>query len=281
MIRTMPSFPHDGACPIHHRWLLHARLAPWIAPLLESLNRYGQPHDFRLAAKMAAGWEFNTLAKPLHILAALDRNPGKTIIFLDVDCVVRGDLSPFANLHGDIALNITVQKQRGRGIWMRARAGTLVIKANSRARRFIEAWRDQCASATFGEDDETALSRTIIAYGDVTIQQLDRKWRSLAGDKAPDAIIIHDSASRSLPKVRSAVIWISRLMGRRSPAPLTPDPAGSKIQTRMSHASIDPHRQRPQNANSPGDPPRGPIAYPLPTQGTSGSSNTPTPHTDE
>jgi hypothetical protein len=158
----------------------------------------------------------------------MTRHPDRVIIFIDVDCIVTGDLSPFANLQGDIALHIAIQKQRGRGIWLRARAGTLVLKPNARARKFVQSWIEQCQQATFGEDDETALARTILTETGATIQQLDRKWRSLAGDKAPDAIIIHNSASRSLPKVRSAVIWISRLMGRRSPAPI--DPRSGRLQ---------------------------------------------------
>jgi hypothetical protein len=146
----------------------------------------------------------------------MGRSPDRVVIFIDVDCIVQGDLSPLADLHGDVALNIAVQRKRGRGIWMRARAGTLVVKPNSRARRFVELWRDHCASAEYGDDDETALSRTIIEVSDVTIQQLDRKWRSLAGYERPEDVIIHDSASRGMAKIRGIVRLISRLTGRRS-----------------------------------------------------------------
>jgi hypothetical protein len=63
---------------------------------------------------------------------------------------------------------------------MRARAGTLVLKPNQRARRCVEIWAQHCENAGPGEDDETALARAILSTSVATIQQLDRKWRAMA-----------------------------------------------------------------------------------------------------
>ena len=188
--------------------------ARWLPSLTASLDAHGLPHDFVMTYKLTSGWEANTRVKPMHILDAMSRHPSSVIIFLDVDCLVRGDLSPLANLHGDVALNLTIQRQRGRGIWLRARAGTLVMKPNLRARQFVHSWIDHCQQATYGEDDETALSRTLISHSDVTIQQLHPRWRATAGSLKPDDIIIHDSASRGLPKVRNLTRGLIRLLSQ-------------------------------------------------------------------
>jgi hypothetical protein len=42
----------------------------WLIPLVASLDRQGQPHDFVLAEKAGTMWETNTMAKAAHILAA-------------------------------------------------------------------------------------------------------------------------------------------------------------------------------------------------------------------
>jgi hypothetical protein len=189
--------------------------AHWLPPLIASLDAHAQPHDFLLVPKTFRGWEANTRVKPMYISDAMSRHPSSVIIFLDVDCLVRGDLSPLASLHGDVALNITIQRQRGRGIWLRARSGTLVLKPNFRTRYFVHSWIDHCRRATYGEDGETALSRTIISDTDASIQQLHPRWRAPAGSLNPDDMIIHDSASRHLPKVCSATRWIARHLTRR------------------------------------------------------------------
>jgi hypothetical protein len=69
--------------------------------------------------------------------------------------------------------------------------------------------------AELGANVATVAHR-LIEVSDVTIQQLDRKWRSLAGYERPEDVIIHDSASRGMAKIRGIVRLISRLTGRRS-----------------------------------------------------------------
>ena len=78
----------------------------WLIPLVASLDRLGQPHDFVLAEKAGQMWETNTMAKAGHILAAMDRHPDEVIVWLDVDCIVHGDLSPLADIRGDVAFRM-------------------------------------------------------------------------------------------------------------------------------------------------------------------------------
>jgi hypothetical protein len=60
------------------------------------------PHDIVEVPKLPGTWEANTMAKPAHLLAAMDRHPDKVIVLLDVDCRVLGDLTPLAGIEGDV-----------------------------------------------------------------------------------------------------------------------------------------------------------------------------------
>ena len=88
----------------------------WLIPLVASLDRLGQGHDFVLAEKAGTMWETNTMAKAAHILAAMDRHPDEVIVWLDVDCIVHGDLSPLADAveqHVNPPYRATAVRQQG------------------------------------------------------------------------------------------------------------------------------------------------------------------------
>jgi hypothetical protein len=115
--------------------------APWIVcawhtpdyrhradKLIASLNTAGAPHDIVEVAKLPGSWEDNTMAKPAQLLAAMDRHPNKAIIFLDVDCEVLGDLSPLADITGDVGFFVRTKYRRSGGIRFGARSGTVVVR---------------------------------------------------------------------------------------------------------------------------------------------------------
>ena len=96
----------------------------WLIPLVASLDRLGQAHDFVLAEKAGQMWETNTMAKAAHILAAMDRHPDEVIVWLDVDCIVHGDLSPLADIRGDVAFRMHSKFRRHhKGARFRAQSG--------------------------------------------------------------------------------------------------------------------------------------------------------------
>jgi hypothetical protein len=101
----------------------------WLIPLVASLDRFGQAHDFVLAEKAGTMWETNTMAKAAHILAAMDRHPDEVIVWLDVDCIVHGDLS---------------------------QSGTMVFRPTLEARQFVEFWKQASERAPYGEIDQSS-----------------------------------------------------------------------------------------------------------------------------
>ena len=97
----------------------------WVVPLVASLDRLGQAHDFALAEKAGQMWETNTMAKARHILAAMDRHLDEVIVWLDVDYIVHGDLSPLADIRGDVAFRMHSKFRRHhKGARFRAQSGT-------------------------------------------------------------------------------------------------------------------------------------------------------------
>jgi len=125
----------------------------WVVPLVASLDQFGQSHDFVLAEKAGQMWETNTMAKARHILAAMDRHPDKVIVWLDVDCIVHGDLSPLADIRGDVAFRMYSKFRRHhKGARFRAQSGTMVFRPTAEARQFVEHWKRASENAAVRRD---------------------------------------------------------------------------------------------------------------------------------
>lgn len=173
----------------------------WWDRLRKSLEAIGAPHDFVEREKVDSGWEANTMRKPHEILAAMDRHPDTTIIFLDVDCTIAGtyaDLVELAAIPGDVGFRVrTGQRRRAQKPFCRVRSGTVVIRPTNRARAFIEAWRKAGAEMhRYSVDQDTML----LALGRVpglTITCIDNRFCVAPRDAAvPNPVIVHDWASK-------------------------------------------------------------------------------------
>jgi hypothetical protein len=129
----------------------------WLIPLVASLDRLGRLHDFVPAEKAGHMWETNTMAKASHILAAMDRHPDEVIVWLDVDCVVHGDLTSLADIRGDVAFCMPSKFRRHhKGTRSRAQSGTVVFRPTLEARQFVELWRQASERAPYGEIDQSS-----------------------------------------------------------------------------------------------------------------------------
>jgi hypothetical protein len=129
----------------------------WLVPLVASLDRLGQAHDFVLTEKAGQQWETNTMAKARHILAAMDRHPDRVIVWIDVDCIVHGDLSPLADIRGDVAFRMHSKFRRHhKGARFRAQSGTMVFRPTPEARQFAECWKRASQRAPYGEIDQSS-----------------------------------------------------------------------------------------------------------------------------
>ena len=142
--------------PSHRVRLAHPDYRAWAFKLITSLDDRGIPHDIVEVPKLPGSWEANTMAKPAHLLDAMDRHPDKVIVFLDVDCRVRGDLSPLAEIGGDVGFYLRTKWRRSGGMRFGARSGTVVVRPTAGARAYVEAWIAAAAEAPWGNVDQAA-----------------------------------------------------------------------------------------------------------------------------
>ena len=203
----------------------------WETKLRESLIRHAQPHDLVPVEKdPAACWEATTMRKAREVLKALNRHPAKTVIFIDVDCCVEGDLSPLTRLRADVAFFFHPRRRRSGHAKAHIRSGTMVFKPTAEARRFVERWVAISDRPEYGDVDQDALLLAIDTPG-VLFEQLDVKWCCTKSDRCSSPVIVHDSASKSLPKISSSkrrlVHFAKRLFGQE-PYLLLPQPAAAE-----------------------------------------------------
>jgi len=191
----------------------------WWQQLRWQLEALAVPHDFVERPKGPGGWEANTLRKPAEVLAAIDRHPGKTIIFLDVDCSVSGKagLARLAQITGDVAFYVRTKWRRSGGHRLGPRSGTLVLRPTPAARAFVTAWLAESRQAPRWAVDQTALAVALGRCPGVAIEFLDVSYCAVPADRCPDPVILHDSASRDQPKAGRLQRWINRLAGPRVP----------------------------------------------------------------
>jgi len=187
----------------------------WLPPLFKSLEAYSIPHDFVEVSKEKC-WEANTLQKAKQILLALDRNPSRTLIYLDVDCTIRGDISPLANIKGEIGINLNGRRRHNGNYKLHVTTNVLVIKPGPGSRTFLEAWIAQSAKAQYGDVDQTSF---VLAMGEchgTSFQPLQRSW--IGTKDNPTAIILHDNASSETRKVTQLDRLLHKVVGAKKRA---------------------------------------------------------------
>jgi hypothetical protein len=195
-------------------WLVAGFFTPdyrdYAVDLAKSLQSHGAPYRLFQRPKQAGGWEANTRAKPDAILKAMDQYPDQTLIWLDVDCTVHGDLSPLASLRGDVAAHTRVRlRQRGAPGYV-IRSGTMVLKPNDQAWRLVRTWSNLSAAAKAFAHDQQTLRMALAATSGVTFESLPHVWCAVDNEDVPGAIIRHTSAGRQqfrMSKLLRKVGW--------------------------------------------------------------------------
>ena len=138
---------------------------PLAQQLAQSLRGVGAPYDLACVAKDEGSWEANTIQKPAQLMAAMDRHPDKTILFLDVDFVARGDLLPLVSVPGDVGLKMMARRRRNGSTRLLVSSQIVVVKPTQGARDFVSAWMELSqARPRWGDTDETYLP---LAFGEV------------------------------------------------------------------------------------------------------------------
>jgi hypothetical protein len=154
--------------------------------------------------KLAPGW--NTKRKPRIVLEAMETYPGTTLVLVDCDCIVRGDVAPVAGISTDIGIALKPRQGRKSRIVLTASSRVMVFRPTAGARSFAETWADLC-EASPRSNDEPSLVWTYIERPDVTYTQLDQRYigREMGTANTMEGIVIwHDSAH---DPVRNRCSW--------------------------------------------------------------------------
>jgi hypothetical protein len=170
---------------------------PYAKTLAASLEASGAP--YHLFAHPAAGnWYDNVRRKPGAILKAMITYPARVIVWLDVDCTVKGDLTPITDIAGDVAARGRARRnKKGQRVFFTWSAGTMVFRPTSEAKRFVAQWSAACAEmADPAATDQDGLLIALSQTPGLRIEQLDPHWSATVHEEARDAVIVHDFASR-------------------------------------------------------------------------------------
>src|SRR5215468_761973 len=96
-------------------WLAIGWFTPDYRPLAETfaakLAEQGAPFHVFARPKVAAGW--NTAQKPDVVLHAMAMYPDKTLVLMDLDCCVHGDISPMVDMPGDVGITVIARNLPG------------------------------------------------------------------------------------------------------------------------------------------------------------------------
>lgn len=170
----------------------------WAAPLKTQLEERGIHHDFVSADKQQGGWELNTLAKASHVLAAMDRHPGKTILFLDVDCQIIGtrtDIDKIVNISGDTAFFARIKlRHTGKPVFS-PRSGTMVFRPTANARNLVEEWVATSRTASRYAVDQDSLVAAVGRVPNLSITLLGIEACAAVNDEVTSPVILHNIAS--------------------------------------------------------------------------------------
>jgi hypothetical protein len=142
--------------------------------------------------------------------------PDKTLVLMDLDCIVSDSVSPVANIRGDVGITIIARNVPGR-LDRRWRVGAdrrwrhyLAVEASSRvvvfgptpgAQQFAEAWRDQVATSHVNHDEHSQIWAFLNSPG-VRFDFIPVKYSGREVGQIEGAVIAHDSAHNKL-KIKS------------------------------------------------------------------------------
>lgn len=189
-------------------WIAVGWFTPDYQPLAEhfaaNLAEHRVPFHLFARPKIVEGW--NTLQKPSVVLDAMCVYPDKTLVLMDVDCIVRGDIAPVTDIGGDVGLVLKARQVRKGLAWQKPitillSSRVVVFRPTDRARAFAQEWERECAQAkmtrTEYSGDETALGWAFLRRPEVAATYLPDRykgWEVDWGNCPADAVIVHASA---------------------------------------------------------------------------------------
>jgi hypothetical protein len=165
-----------------------------------NLSEFDLAHHF--FAISATDWQSAILLKPKIVGRARALYPGKSIVLMDVDCIVRGTLDPLfeSTQNCDIALTLRVKhgleprdKKPCDRVWSSSRL--VIWRPTDAADSLLKSWTSNCATPiNLWSGDEGFLLRAISQTPNLRLQTIPKEYGAWEiCDIGPEAIVIHQS----------------------------------------------------------------------------------------
>ena len=181
-------------------WLVVGWFTPDYRPLAEAfaanLTEHGAPFHLLAKPKLAPGW--NTSRKPSVVVEALETYPGKTVVLMDIDCIVRDDVAPVANIVGDVGITVLARNVKRRTMvlhWIAAECSSRVVvfRNTDGARAFARRWAEEIERSGV-DHDEHSMIWAFLSCPDVRFDYIAPEYSGREASKLPDGVVVHQSA---------------------------------------------------------------------------------------
>jgi hypothetical protein len=195
-------------------YLVIGWFTPDYRPLAErfaaNLAEHGAPFHLFARPKVASAW--NTAQKPDVVLHAMAMYPETTLVLMDLDCIVHGDIAPAVGVEGDVGITVIARNMPGR-IDRRWRVGpdrrwrhqiavecssrVVVFKPTSGACAFALNWRQQAVNSGVNHDEHSMVWSYLQSAG-VSFSYIDARYSGREVGQLSGAVIEHESEHNKL-----------------------------------------------------------------------------------
>jgi hypothetical protein len=139
----------------------------------------------------------------------MDAYPGKAILLMDVDCIVRGDIAPMAAIEGDAAMRLLARNTEGFDVSVFVSSRVMAFRPTDGARNLVMEWERFCKTSSKG--DENALTWAYLSRSEGAYSQLDRCYAGIEITEASkDCIIVHRAAHNTHMRQDGALQTVGR-----------------------------------------------------------------------
>ena len=166
------------------------------APLRRRLDDLGTRHDL-VETDMPGDPDTNAPGRPFQIRAAMDRHPGRTILFIDAGCRIvgtRDDLMRAADIPGDIALHVGTGRYPDGRRRLVPHAETLVLRPTARAYVFVKAWIETWKRSAGTDAEQDLLAAALARVPELCVTFLGAEFCTTEENAHPLPVIVHACA---------------------------------------------------------------------------------------
>lgn len=165
--------------------------------LRASLEGTGTPHFLKRYASRGY-WEANTRIKPEFLLDCLRRFPGRDVVYLDADSVVRSPLELFYRFDADLGVFVAPDSA---GMSHRYLTGTLYLRNTPAVHAFVEDWIAAQDGMVLGVDQDS-FSAAVDRHPELKLGPLPERYVKIFDRGSETPVVEHFQASRQRVKLQ-------------------------------------------------------------------------------